>query len=139
MIKQRYVSKAQLEFLVEYGYINGVDPSLIQQKYNILIYTSCNSFTSTLECRVRTRKVEQLGTADRFNDLTTMNLDAALAFISEFGERVKDITDLKCSATREFFASHLPTTALKALMESDKSKSYLKEVIDPAPSFELTR
>ncbi|MDH0145164.1 hypothetical protein N7335_02025 [Stutzerimonas stutzeri] len=127
----RYITKEQLEFLVEFGFVTGIDPSLITQKRNIFIGIEKLNHKSYHFCQVRTPKITQDGKADKWTDILEMNIEAAVVFIKEFKEQIKPITDMKCRETREFFASGEPLRVLKALYENDKTKSYLKDLVDP--------
>lgn len=135
---KRYISKTELEFLVEFGFITGIDPALVTQKRSILLTIEKIHHKDHHLCQVRIPKVTQDGKADKWTDILEMNLEAAVVFIKEFGDKVKPITDMKCRETREFFASNEPLRVLKALYDNDKSKSYLKDLLDPAPEVSLS-
>lgn len=134
----RYITKEQLEFLVEFEFITGIDTTLITQKRNIFIGIEKAHHKDHHFCVVRTPKVTQDGKADKWTDILDMNIEAAVVFINEFGDQVKAITDMKCRETREFFASTEPLRVLKALYDNDKSKGYLKDLVDPQPETSLS-
>jgi len=134
----RYVTKEQLEFLVEFEFITGIDTTLITQKRNIFIGIEKTHHKDYHFCVVRTPKVTQECKADKWTDILDMNIEAAVVFIKEFGNKVKPITDMKCRETREFFASNEPLRVLKALYDNDKTKAYLKDLVDPEPETSLS-
>lgn len=135
MNNTKLITKEQLEFLVDFEYVAGIKPSQLPDKIKVSFQVA--SYKDETICLLRTPAGTISGEIDEDYDVLSINLEAAVVFIKEFGDKVKAITDMKCDATRDFFASDEPLRVLKALYESDRSKRHLRRIVEPRAAHEL--